>query len=165
MKNLKSILLIPAIFFLLLTMGCDNNEQSSANAQPAPMSGTDVTGTVNAPSAQTCPANILIDGLDADDVLMIEINSTGDMMGEATITNSTKSTSASCTGGTDETLPPAEVKGCKVQSSSIAGIKEGDEIVVGIAFSPESKQVTLEAPGPDSLTCAFVTIETINATN
>jgi len=159
------VLIIPAVLFLLITIGCDNNDQSNANAQPAPMSGTDVTGTVNAPSAQTCPANILIDGLEANDVLVIEINSTGDMMADATITNSTKSTSASCSGGTDESLPPAEVKGCKVSSSTIPGLTVGDEILVGIAFSPESKQVTMEAPGPDSLTCAFVTIETLNATN
>jgi len=160
--------LFVAVLLLLLVAGCDNDDNGNANAQPAPMSsmsGTDVTGTVNEPSAQTCPADILIDGLEADDVLVIEINSTGDMMGDATISNSTKSTSASCKGGTDESLPPAEVKGCKVSTSTIPGIKVNDEIVVGIAFSPESKQVTLEAPGPDSVTCAFVTIETINATN
>jgi len=148
-----------------MTTGCDNENGGNAVAQPAPMSGTDVTGTVNAPSAQTCPANILIDGLEADDVLIIEINSTGDMMGEGKITNSTKSTSASCAGTTDDTLPPADLKGCTVSSSSIPGIKVGDQIGMAIAFSVEGKQVTLEAPGLDSITCAFVTIETLNATN
>jgi hypothetical protein len=95
-RYIKSVLIIPAVLFLLMTVACDNENGGNAVAQPAPMSGTDVTGTVNAPSAQTCPANILIDGLEADDVLIIEINSTGDMMGEGKITNSTKSTSASC---------------------------------------------------------------------
>ena len=159
------MLIIPTVLFLLITIGYDNNDQSNANAQPTPMSGTDVTGKVNAPSAQTCPANILINGLEADDAVIIEINSTGDMMGAATITNSTKTTSANCSGGTDESLPPAEVRGCKVSSSTIAGFKVGDEIVIAISFSSQLKEVTLEAPGPDSITCAFVTIETLNATN
>ena len=163
MRNLKLVLILPALLLLPLTLGCDNENDGSAIAQPAPMSGTDVTGKVNAPSEQTCPKEILIDGLEANDVVMIEINSTGDMMGEATITNSTKTTSASCTGGTDESLPPAEVNGCKVSSSTIAGLKIDDEITIGVFFSSQLKQVTLEAPGSDSLTCAFVTIETVNA--
>lgn len=165
MRNLTSVLVIPALLLLLMTAGCDNENGGNAIAQPAPMSGTDVTGTVNAPSAQTCPANILIDGLEAEDVLIIEINSTGDMMGDATITNSTKTTSASCAGGTDESLPPAEVEGCKVSSSTIPGLKVGDEIIISVSFSSQLKQVTLEAQGSDSITCAFVTIETLNATN
>jgi hypothetical protein len=62
-------------------------------------------------------------------------------------------------------LPPADLKGCTVSRSSIPGIKVGDQIGMAIAFSVEGKQVTLEARGPDSITCAFVTIETLNATN
>ena len=163
MKNLRLVLILPALLLLALSLGCDNENGGSAMAQPAPMSGTDVTGRVNAPSPQTCPKEILIDGLEANDVVMIEITSTGDMMGEATITNTTKTTSASCMGGTDESLPPAEVKGCKVSSSTIPGLKIGDEIIIGVFFSSQLKQVTLDAPGSDSLRCAFITIETVNA--
>jgi len=45
------------------------------------------------------------------------------------------------------------------------GLKIGDEIIIALFFSSQLKQVTLEVPGPDSLACAFVTIDTLNANN
>jgi len=154
--------IIPLFFLLIFALGCDNNNPRSANAQPAPMSGTDVTGTVNAPSEETCPT--LIGGLSANDTLVVEINSTGDMKGDATITNSSSATSAQCSGSTDDTLPPAEVMGCKVSSSTITGIEKDDEMEIAVTFSNQSKEVTLaNLSGPQGITCAFVTIDTINA--
>jgi len=65
---------------LAVSLGCDNENGGTALAQPAPMSGTDFIGTVNAPLPQTCPKEILVDGLEANDVVMIGITSIGDIM-------------------------------------------------------------------------------------
>ena len=162
MKNIKLFLAVP-VLLLLLVIGCDNNN-GNANAQPAPMSGTDVTGKVNAPSERTCPT--LIGGLMANDTLIVEINSTGNMTGDATITNSTASTSAQCSGTTEDTLPPAEVKSCMVSSSTISGIKVNNVLEVDVAFTVQTKEVTLaNLSAPTGITCAFVTIDTLNANN
>jgi len=126
MKYLKIFSVLPVLFLLALSVGCDNENNNNAVAQPAPMSVTDVTGKVEAPSEQTCPT--LIGGLSANDTLVIEIESTGSMAGDAAITNSTAGTSAMCSGMTEDTLPPAEVKGCKVSSSTISGIKTNDQM-------------------------------------
>ena len=50
MKRYKYALIFPIFFLLIVNLGCDNESNSNANAQPTPMSGTDVTGKVNAPS-------------------------------------------------------------------------------------------------------------------
>lgn len=84
-----------------MTIGCDNENDNNANAQPSPISATDVTGKVNAPSEQTCPD--LIEGLEANDTLIVEIDSTGDMTGDATITNSSAAASTKCSGTTEDT--------------------------------------------------------------
>lgn len=166
MRYIKLFLGIPTLFLFLLALniGCDNENNSNAAAQPAPMSGTDVTGKVNAPSEQTCPT--LIGGISASDTIVVEIESTGDKSGDATITDSTAGTSAMCSGTTEDTLPPAEVKECMVSSSNISGIKADDEMEIAVSFSGQSKEVTLaNLSSPDGITCAFVTIETINANN
>jgi len=63
-------------------------------------------------------------------------------------------------------IPPAEVKECNVSSSTISGIKTNDENEILIAFSGQSKEVKLaNLSSSDGITCAFVTIETINANN
>jgi len=163
MQYINLLLVLPVLFLLAVSFGCDN-ENNNAVAQPAPMSGTDVTGKVNAPSAQTCPT--LIGGLSANDTIVLEITSTGDMTGNATIADSTAGTSAMCSGMTEDTLPPAEVKGCMVSSSTISGIKADDEMEIAVSFSGQSKEVTLaNLSSPDGIICAFVTIETINANN
>ena len=164
MHHLRLAIIFPVLVLLAVSLGCDNDGQSNANAQPTPMSGTDVTGKVNAPSEQTCPT--LIGGLSANDTLIVEINSTGDMTGDVTITNSTANTSAKCSGMTEDSLPPAEVTKCKVSSSSISGMKVDDEIEIVVAFSSQTKEVTLaNTSGPDGITCAFVPIDTLNANN
>jgi len=164
MHNLKLNLIIPAVLLLIMTIGCDNENNNDAIAQPTPMSGTDVTGKVNAPSEQTCPN--LIEGLDANDTLIVEIDSTGDMTGNAAITNSNAGTSAQCSGTTEDTLPPAEVETCKVSSSTIPGIKVDDILEIDVSFTTQSKQLSLaNLSGSTGITCAFVTIETLNATN
>ncbi|GJM14812.1 MAG: hypothetical protein DHS20C13_01390 [Thermodesulfobacteriota bacterium] len=164
MNHLKLTIIFPVLVLLALSLGCDNDSQNNANAQPTPMSGTDVTGKVNAPSEQTCPT--LIGGLSANDTLIVEINSTGDMTGDVTITNSSASTSAGCSGTTEDTLPPAEVKTCKVSSSNISGIKVDDILEVDVAFTTQTKEITLaNLSGSTGITCAFVAIDTLNATN
>lgn len=152
---------MPAFLLLILTLGCDeDNSNSNAIAQPISMSGTDATGKLNAASEQTCP--ILIGGLSAGDIIIVEIDSTGD----ATITNSTANTSAKCSGATEETLPPAEVKSCKVSSSTISGMSVDDVLEIDIAFTVDSKEITLaNLSSSTGITCGFVTIDTLNATN
>ena len=73
MKNLNLVLLIPILLIVTIAIGCDSDGSGNANAQPSPMEGTDATGTVKAPSAQTCPANVMIEGLKAQDVVTLEI--------------------------------------------------------------------------------------------
>lgn len=163
MQSIKLTLALPLLLLLALSLGCDENNSNNAAAQPAPMSGTDVTGSVNAASEQTCPD--LIGGLKADDTLIIEIDSTGDMTGNAKITNSTTNTTAQCSGKTEAALPPAEVKGCVVSSSTISGIKANDELLIDVGFTVQTKELSLaNLSASTGLTCAFVSIDTINAT-
>lgn len=88
------------------------------------------------------------------------------MTGDATITNSTANTSAKCSGMTEDSLPPAEVNGCKVSGSSISGFKVDDEVEIAVTFSSQTKEATLaNISGPDGITCAFISIDTLNANN
>lgn len=165
MKNLNLVLIIPALLLIAVTMGCDNDGSRSANAQPSPISGTDVTGTINAPSAQTCPANVMIEGFKAQDVVTLEVIPTQDAMGEATITNLTADTVAKCTGMADPPLI-SEVMGCTVSSSNISGIAANDMLDISIAFSSQTKEFQIaNLSGSTGLECAIANLDTINATN
>ena len=167
MKNIKLVLLIPALFLIAITIGCDSdgNGNGVANAQPAPMSGTDVMGTINAPSAQTCPANVMIEGFKSQDVVTLDIIPTTNAMGEATITNLTANTTATCTGMADPPLI-SEVMSCLVSSSNIPGIAENDLLDVSVAFSSQTKGFQIvNQSGSTGLECAIATLDTISASN
>ena len=155
--NLSLVLLALCLF--ALNSGCDDESNGNAIAQSAPMSGTGVTGKVDAPSEQTCPT--LIEGISANDKVFIEINSTGNMTGDAYITDATAGTSAMCSGITEDSLPPASVQLCKVSGSTIPGISVDDIMDIDIEFSVQNKDVGIASPSG----CALVTIETINANN
>jgi hypothetical protein len=165
MKFHKLALILPMLLFILCT-SCDSHNSRSANAQdeepsPAAMSGTDVTGAVNAPSEQTCPT--LIGGIDSGDTLVVEIDVSDSTTGDVTLSNTTKGTSASCSGDVDG-VPPASLQSCKVSSSTISGIKSDDMLIVDITFSAQTKQVSLaNLSAPTGITCAYVTIETLDA--
>ena len=163
MNKVKLLMIFPAFFILLFATGCDNdNNNGNAVAQPAPMSGTDVTGTVNSPSEQTCPANIMIEGFKAQDMVILEIDITGSMMGEATITNSSEGTSAKCFGMVDGPQP-AEIMSCTVSATNIAGIAVNDILAISVAFSSQTKGVEfINMSGQTGLECAFLTLETLN---
>lgn len=161
----KLALILPMLLFFLCT-SCDGHNSRSANAQdeepsPAAMSGTDVTGTVNAPSEQTCPT--LIGGIDSGDTLVVEIDVSNSTTGDVALSNTTKGTSVSCSGEVDG-VPPASLESCKVSSSGISGIKPDDTLTVDITFSTQTKQLSLaNLSAPNGITCAFVKIETLDA--
>ena len=165
MKKVNLSLIIPVLFLTILALGCDNDGSSNANAQPSPMSGTDATGTINAPSAQTCPANIMIEGFKAQDVVTFEMIPTQNGMGEVTITNLTANTTAKCTSMADPPLI-SEVMGCTVSSSNIAGIEVNDTLDISVAFTSQTKEIEFaNLSGSSGLECAFANLDTISATN
>jgi len=96
------LLVLPVLFLLAISLGCDNESNSNAVTQPAQMLGADVTGKVNIPPEQTYPT--LIGGISASDTIVVEIESIGNMTGDATITNSTAGTSAMCSGMREDTF-------------------------------------------------------------
>ena len=129
------------------------------------MSGTDAMGTINAPSAQTCPANVMIEGFKPQDVVTLEMTPAENAMGEATITNLTADTTAKCTGIADPPLI-SEVNSCIVSSSNISGVAVNDMLDVSVAFSSETKGFqVVNLSGSTGLECAIATLDTINATN
>ncbi len=165
MKNLKLLLLILALLLITTSIGCDNDGNGNAIAQPAPMTGTDVMGTTNPPSAQTCPANVMIEGFKSQDVVTLDIIPTTDGMGEATITNLTADTSAVCTGMTDPPLI-SEVMDCTVSGSNIPGIAVNHVLDISIAFSSQTKGFQIvNLSGSTGLECAIANLDTISATN
>lgn len=165
MKNINIILIIPVLFLFALAIACDNDGSGNANAQPSPMEGTDATGTVRAPSAQTCPANVMIEGLKAQDVVVLEIIPAQNLTGEATITNLTANTSAKCSGMIDPPLI-SEAMGCIVSSSNIPGIAVSDMLDISVAFSSQVKEIEFaNLSGSTGLECAFANLDIISATN
>ena len=102
MQYINLLLVLAVLFLLAISIGCDNESTSNAVAQPASMLGTDATGKVNIPSEQTYPT--LIGGISASDTIVVEIELTRNMTGDATITNSTAGTSAMCSGMTEDTF-------------------------------------------------------------
>ena len=159
MHVIKLSLVLLTLCLFALNLGCDDGSDGNAIAQPAPTSKTGVTGKVNTPSEQTCPT--LIEGISANDTIYIEINSTGNMTGDAYITDATAGTSAECSGNTEDSLPPAHVTLCRVSGSTIPGISVDDIMEIEIEFSMQFKDVGIASPSG----CAYITIETINANN
>jgi hypothetical protein len=96
------LLMLPVLFLLAISLGCDNESNSNAVTQPAQMLGADVTGKVNIPPEQTY--STLISGISASDTIVVEIESTGNMTGDATITNSTAGTTVMCSGMREDTF-------------------------------------------------------------
>ena len=165
MKKVNLSLIIPVLFLTIIALGCDNEGNSNANAQPSTMERTDATGTVKAPSAQTCPANVMIEGFKAQDVVTLEIIPAENLMGDATITNLTADTVAKCTGMIDPPLI-SEAMGCTVSSSNIAGIAVNDTLDISVAFSSQVKEIEFaNLSGSTGLECAFANLDTISATN
>lgn len=160
-----SKILIPLLLITLMSTACDdNNNGANAQVEPGPgetVSSTVVTGPVQAQSEQGCPR--LIDGLMADDNITVQIESDNMKSGTAKITNMSTGDEAECSGEVDE-IPPAEVKSCKASSSTIPGIKSDDEIELSIAFSAQTREVSLaNLSSSDGLTCAFLTLDTLSA--
>ncbi len=165
MKNLRFILVLPAILLITIAIGCDSDGSGNANAQPSTMERTDAMGTVKAPSAQTCPANIMIEGLKFQDVVTLEMIPAQGLMAEATITNLTADTTAKCTGMADPPLI-TEAMGCTVSSSNIPGIEVNDILDISVAFSSQVKEIEFaNLSGTSGLECAFANLDTISATN
>ncbi|MEM7007676.1 MAG: hypothetical protein AAF462_00910 [Thermodesulfobacteriota bacterium] len=166
MKNLRLILVIPTLLLLIGVVACDeNNGSDNANAQPAPMSGTDVMGTINPPSAQTCPENVMIEGFKSQDVITLKMIPTQDGMAEATITNLTANTTAVCAGMADVPLI-SEVMSCSVSSSNIEGVAVNDMLELSVAFSSQLKEIVFaNLSGSMGLECAFANLDTISASN
>ena len=165
MKNLSLLLFMPLLLIIAASLGCDNDGNGNANAQPSPMSGTDAMGTINAPSAQTCPANVMIEGFKTQDVVTLEFIPAQNGMGEATITNLTADTTFKCAGTADPPLI-SEVNSCIVSSSNIPGIAVNDMLDISIAFSSQTKGFQIaNLSGSTGLECAIANLDTINATN
>lgn len=169
MEDLMSMcnykILLPMLFLLILNLGCDNESNGSAAAQPTPMSGTDATGTVNAASEQTCPANVMIEGLKAQDAVTLQMIPTQNGMGEATITNLTANTTAKCTGMVDDPLI-SEAMGCTVSSSNIEGIAVNDTLDISVAFSSQVKEIEFaNLSGSSGIECAFANLDSLSTTN
>ncbi len=97
------------------------------------MVGTDSMGTINAPSAQTCPANVMVEGFKAQDVVTLEIVPAENAMSEATITNLTVDTTAKCTGVEDPPLISG-VMCCTVSTSKIPGLAVNDMLDISLTF-------------------------------
>ncbi len=51
MQYINLLLVLPVLFLLAICIGCDNESNSNAVAQPDLMLGTEVTGKVNITSA------------------------------------------------------------------------------------------------------------------
>lgn len=160
-----SKVLIPLLLITIMSAGCDDNN-NGANAQDPPGPGetessTVVTGSVQAQSEQGCPR--LIDGLMAGDNITLQIESDSMKSGMAKITNSNTGDEADCAGDVDE-FPPAAIMSCKASSSTIPGIKSGDELELSVAFSAQTREVSLaNISSSDGITCAFLTLDTLSA--
>ncbi len=140
MKINKLFLVLPLLLFLVLALGCDNDDDGNAQdelgeTEPGPesaMSMTVATGKV-IPGNEECKGGI--DGFDEGNSVEFEIIPDPNIVDLGNLENKTKGTKVTCGGNVEFDDPPTTTLSCQVNESDITGINNNEFLCMSVNFT------------------------------